>query len=145
MSTKTSQITGVPIVCSTVASGADQRKHQSSASLTFVRGIHRWPIAHGCGKLCFIAVYYRSKWINMVYLPIFIRDASLGHPLDYLGSREINLRNMDEMGHYTNTTKYTRRPVQDGVVLRCLKCIFVVENRRILINSSQIFIHMDEH
>ena len=25
-------------------SGEDQRKHQSSASLTFVRGIHRWPV-----------------------------------------------------------------------------------------------------
>ena len=25
-------------------SGADQRKHQSSASLVFVRGIHRWPV-----------------------------------------------------------------------------------------------------
>ena len=24
--------------------GADQRKHQSSASLTFVWGIHRWPV-----------------------------------------------------------------------------------------------------
>ena len=29
------------IVCSTVDSGADQRKHQSSASLAFVRGTHR--------------------------------------------------------------------------------------------------------
>ena len=29
--------------CSSVGSGADQRKHQSSASLAFVRGIHRWP------------------------------------------------------------------------------------------------------
>ena len=28
----------------TVCSGADQRKHQSSASLAFVRGIHRWPV-----------------------------------------------------------------------------------------------------
>ena len=28
----------------TVYSGADQRKHQSSASLAFVRGIHRWPV-----------------------------------------------------------------------------------------------------
>ena len=36
------QITGVSIVCSTVCSGADHRKHQSSASLAFVRGIHRW-------------------------------------------------------------------------------------------------------
>ena len=32
------------IVYSTVYSGADQRKHQSSASLAFVRGIHRWPV-----------------------------------------------------------------------------------------------------
>ena len=37
-----SQITGVPIVCSIVCSGADQRKHQSSASLAFVMGIHWW-------------------------------------------------------------------------------------------------------
>ena len=35
------QITGVSIVYSTVCSGADQRKHQSSASVAFVRGIHR--------------------------------------------------------------------------------------------------------
>ena len=27
-----------------VGCGADQRKHQSSASLAFVRGIHRWPV-----------------------------------------------------------------------------------------------------
>ena len=39
-----SQITGVSVVCSTVGSGADQRKHQNSASLAFVRGIHRWPV-----------------------------------------------------------------------------------------------------
>ena len=38
-----SQITGVFIVCSTVSSGADQRKHQSSASLAFVWESHWWP------------------------------------------------------------------------------------------------------
>ena len=36
MSKMASQITGVSIVCSTGGSGADQRKHQSSASLAFV-------------------------------------------------------------------------------------------------------------
>ena len=41
MSAMASQTTGVSIVCSTVCSGADQRKHQSSASLAFARGIHR--------------------------------------------------------------------------------------------------------
>ena len=37
MSAVASQITSV-------CSGADHRKHQSSASLAFVRGIHRWPV-----------------------------------------------------------------------------------------------------
>ena len=39
-----SQITSLTIVYSTVYSGADQRKHQSLASLAFVRGIHRWGV-----------------------------------------------------------------------------------------------------
>ena len=38
------QITSLTIVYSTVYSGADQRKHQSSMPLAFVRGIHRWPV-----------------------------------------------------------------------------------------------------
>ena len=38
------QITSLTIVYSTVYSGADQRKHQSPASLAFVRGIHLWPV-----------------------------------------------------------------------------------------------------
>ena len=38
-----SQTTGVWIVCPNVCSGADQRKHQSPASLAFVREIHRSP------------------------------------------------------------------------------------------------------
>ena len=42
--TMASQITSLTIVCSTVYSGADQRKHQSCTSLAFVRGIHRGPV-----------------------------------------------------------------------------------------------------
>ena len=44
MGTIASQITSLTMVYSTVYSGADQRKHQSSASLAFVRGIHRWAV-----------------------------------------------------------------------------------------------------
>ena len=44
MGTMTSQITVPSVIYSTVCSGADQRKHQSSASLAFVQGIHRWPV-----------------------------------------------------------------------------------------------------
>ena len=38
------QITSLTIVYSTVYSDADPTKHQSSASLAFVRGIHRGPV-----------------------------------------------------------------------------------------------------
>ena len=44
MSAMASQITSRIIVHPTVYSVADQRKHQSSASLAFVRGIRRWPV-----------------------------------------------------------------------------------------------------
>ena len=42
MTTMASQITSLTVVYSTIYSDADQRKHQSSASLAFVWGIHRW-------------------------------------------------------------------------------------------------------
>ena len=52
LSMMATEITGVLIVCSTVYSGTNQRKHQSfnqrkhqsSASLAFVMGIHQWPM-----------------------------------------------------------------------------------------------------
>ena len=44
MGAMTSQITSLTIVYSTVYSDVDQRKHHSSASMAFVRGIHRWPV-----------------------------------------------------------------------------------------------------
>ena len=44
MTAMASQITSLTIVYSIVYSGASQRKHRSSASLAFARGIHRWPV-----------------------------------------------------------------------------------------------------
>ena len=44
MSMMASRITSLTIVYSSIYPGADQRKHQSSASLAFVRGIHQWPV-----------------------------------------------------------------------------------------------------
>ena len=54
-----SQITSLTIIYSTVYLDADQRKHQSSASLAFVWGIHRvpvnsphkWPVTRKCFHL----------------------------------------------------------------------------------------------
>ena len=44
MGTMAYQITSLTIVSPTGYSGADQRKHQSSGLLAFVRAIHRWPV-----------------------------------------------------------------------------------------------------
>ena len=44
MGTMASQITSLTSVKSTVYSDEDQRKHQSSALLAFVRDIHRGPV-----------------------------------------------------------------------------------------------------
>ena len=44
MGVMASQISSLIIVYSAVYSGTDQRKHLSSASLAFVRGIHWWPV-----------------------------------------------------------------------------------------------------
>ena len=68
MGTIASQITSLTIVYSIVYSDADQTKHQSSASLAFVRGIHRGPVnsPHKCqlrGK-CFHLM--KSSWISCV-------------------------------------------------------------------------------
>ena len=50
MGTMASQITNLTIDYSTVYSGTEHRKYQSSASLAFVRGIHQWPVnsPHKC-------------------------------------------------------------------------------------------------
>ena len=44
MGAMASQITSLTVVYSTVYSGTDQRKHQSSASLAIVRWIHLWQV-----------------------------------------------------------------------------------------------------
>ena len=63
-----SQITSLTIVYSTVYADADQRKHQSSASLASVRGIHRgavnfphkWPVTRK--MFPFDDVIMNEKW-----------------------------------------------------------------------------------
>ena len=61
MSAMASPITSLTIVYSTVYSGADQRKHKSSASLAFVRGIHRWPVnsPQGASNAEHVSIWWR--------------------------------------------------------------------------------------
>ena len=44
MGARASQITSLTIVCSTVYSGTDNKKHQSSALLAYVMGIYQWSV-----------------------------------------------------------------------------------------------------
>ena len=66
MSTMTSEITSVSIVYSIVCSGKDERKHQSSTSLSCVRGIHRWPVNSphkwAVTRKCFHLMTSSCKW-----------------------------------------------------------------------------------
>ena len=64
------QITSLSIVYSTVYSGTDQRKHQSSPSPAFLRGIQWWPVnsPHKCPvtRKCFH--FMTSSW-NLPAIP----------------------------------------------------------------------------
>ena len=75
MGTMASQSTSLTIVHSTVYSGADQRKHQSSASMAFVRGIrhtndqYRGKCFHLMTSSCTnAATDQRTKHINWYFM-----------------------------------------------------------------------------
>ena len=72
MTTMASQITSLTDVYSTVYSDADQRKHQSSASLAFVWGIHQdwWIPRTKCqlrGKCFHLMTSSCVEWVNLLY------------------------------------------------------------------------------
>ena len=60
MSAIASQITGVSIDCSTACPGADQRKHQSSASLAFCEGFTSLRTSDADNM--FLSIYF--KWLT---------------------------------------------------------------------------------
>ena len=65
MSNMASQTTGISFVCPIICSGPYKRKHQSSASLDFVRGIHRWLVdsPHKGPVKCFHKMMW--SWVVM--------------------------------------------------------------------------------
>ena len=78
MTMMASQITSLTIVYSSVCSDADQRKHQSSASLAFVWGIHRgpvnsphkWPVTHKIFPFDDVMIHFFFKYEKNAYLRI---------------------------------------------------------------------------
>ena len=93
-----SQITSLTIVYSTVYSDTDQRNHQSSTSLAFVRGIHqgpvtaphKWPVARKMFPFDDVIMYFTSIANNIGF------DDTI--PTDF---------NTDEV-FSANTNKYCR-------------------------------------
>ena len=78
-----SQITSLTIVYSTIYSDADQRKHQSSAWLAFVRGIHRyldnsphkWPITRNMfpfDDIIIISLYAHEQFVSVYSLELYL-------------------------------------------------------------------------
>ena len=74
MSLIASQITSLTIVYSTVYSDADQWKHQSSASLAFVRGIqrgpvnspHKWPVTRKMFPFDDVIMYFQEQMTQYI-------------------------------------------------------------------------------
>ena len=94
-----SQITSLAIVFSTDYLDTDQRKHQSSASLAFVRGIHRrpvksphkWPVTRKMFPINDVIM----QWIHVIYIPISIPlghfPGTLGQSCNRLNASEVIL------------------------------------------------------
>ena len=78
MGAMASQITGVSIVYSSVGSGANQRKHESSASLAFVKGIHRWIPAQKASNTEKVFIWWRH---HARYFPRLSLARDEGPPL----------------------------------------------------------------
>ena len=84
MSAIASQITSLTIVCSAFYSYADQRKHQSSASLAFVRGIHqgpvnsphKWPVTRKMFPFDDVIMLYHDRPVRNIHSWTHFQDRS---------------------------------------------------------------------
>ena len=152
MGAMASQITSLTIVYSTVYSDADQRKHQSSASLAFVRGIHRgpvnsshkWPVTRKMSPFDdvfminweAIAHDYHTKW--------FYEDKSTLVSENRIGCEYVRIWVSKTMVTevYDSCAINTLRPKQNGHRFAddTFKRIFLNENVRISIKISLKFV-----
>ena len=103
-----SQITSLTIVYSTVYSDADLRKHQSSASLAFVRGIHRglvnsphkWPVTRKMFPFDDVNMLPAQSDQNHAIIHTFSGNLSFVSIPKYLGCfRNIAVLSYKNIGH----------------------------------------------
>ena len=124
MGATASLITSLTSVYSTVYSDADLRKHQSSASLAFVQGIHRgpvnsphkWPVTRKMFPFDDVVMYhahvYRSPWSISIYL--------IGFPF---WRKELNYS--DTSSKQLSTVFAFRNTHMDGATQACSLTIIV--------------------
>ena len=114
MTTMASQITSLTVVYSTIYSDPDQRKHESSASLAFVWGIHRDRWIHRTkGQLrgkCFHLM--TSSWCTVI-MPHMLFSFGITNWNDWFTCfRQIKIETVKEHRQYKNT--YTVILLQPG-------------------------------
>ena len=134
MSAMASQIIGVSIVCSTMWSGADQRKYQSFGSLAFMRGIHRWPVdSPHKGPV---------KW-KCFHLTTSSCSLCLGHSYMYPSTSKITLMDTGKINPQQSTTNVN--PVYVGIHV-CVHIYSLVtgrygSNHKTVISEHTLRIH----
>ena len=85
MSAMASQIISLMIVYSNVYSGGNQRKHKSSASLAFVRGIHWW-LVNSPHKGA--VTWKMFPFDNVIMISAYFHGMMpFGHPANFMPSR----------------------------------------------------------
>ena len=150
MTTMASQITSLTVVYSIVHSDADQRKHQSSASLAYVRGIHRerWIPRTKASNAENVSIWWRHhvpyhdifmqvKWYGTLTVPIkFVAypvcfahvHYSTGKQTNEMSTFELHQHFMHPIGQHNDVIKWKHFP-------RCRP--FVREIHRSSVNSPR--------
>ena len=88
MGARASQITSLTIIYSTIHSDANQRKYQSSASLAFVRGIHRWPV-NIAAQMASNAENFSIWWLHHDKIGFIANYRHIGNHMDPIFLTEI--------------------------------------------------------
>ena len=128
MNAMASQITSLTIVYWTVYLGVDQRQDQSSASLAFVWGIHRWPVNSPHKRpvtqkmfpfddvIMGLPEIPRATFIGMLYNRACPPG---GHYCSYHWGQHPQLWMPSDMFHSMNTLKPEQNGCHFADILRC--------------------------
>ena len=107
MTARASQIISLTTIFWIVYSGPDQRKQQSSASLAFVRGIHRWPV-NSPHKGPVTRKMMKSSWITYKNVKA-VKVLGSRHYLFHMWYRYITVYTSDRLGSNNHCVKHIKR------------------------------------